>query len=134
MDKQYALVRTNDFHIELKDVVLASEPPMEHCHDAFELAFFIKSNIEIFVHDQSYEITDGDVMLLGEYDIHRMLYHKNEAYKRYVINFKKHFIADVLKSVGCAALLDGVEKHRLPKVRPTSRLERRQLEALCESI
>ncbi|WP_197035553.1 AraC family transcriptional regulator [Paenibacillus sp. UNC451MF] len=82
------------------------KPVIHHYHNAFEFDFFVKADLEIFVRDNKYTISDGDFFFINEYDIHRIFYRPNRAYARYVINFSKDFIKDVLRGTGLEPALE----------------------------
>jgi len=48
----------------------------------------LKANVEIFLKNKKYNITDGDLFFINAYDIHKIIYSKHSDYVRYVINKK----------------------------------------------
>ncbi|MCS7463919.1 AraC family transcriptional regulator [Paenibacillus doosanensis] len=89
----------DEFHVHYKDLVIDQEEPLEHYHDAIEFALFAQADLQLFINGTPYDVKDGDVMLLMEYDVHRMLYKKGTRYRRFVVNFRKETVEPVLKSV-----------------------------------
>jgi AraC-like DNA-binding protein len=83
-----------DFFIEYKEGPMPCK--LEHYHESYELDFFVQANIQVFIKNITYEINNGDILLVNPFDIHRILYSEN-IYRRYVLYFKKSFVADLLK-------------------------------------
>ncbi|NHN32198.1 AraC family transcriptional regulator [Paenibacillus sp. S3N08] len=96
MTLEASYTRTAAFFISYKDDIQEQREPVGHFHDSFELVYFSRADIQIFLKDKQYQIHDGDLLLINEFDIHRILYKPNSHYTRYVINFKHNFIRDLL--------------------------------------
>jgi len=107
---------TSDFSINFRDETIDDTRSMEHYHDSYELDLFIKADIQIFVKDRRYDIRDGDILFISEYDVHKVIYNAGTHYTRYVINFKKNFIIDLLKFLGIDDLLDKIQNRDYKKV------------------
>ncbi|HBF38540.1 MAG TPA: hypothetical protein DDW50_14635, partial [Firmicutes bacterium] len=103
------IIKTPDFSIEYKDIILVDHSPLEHYHDSFELAFFINAQLHIFVKDINYSLKGGDMLFIDEYDIHRMVYNPNSTYARYVINFRKGFILPFLNYLKIETILNDLK-------------------------
>lgn len=99
----------DNFDIKFDDEKVKINTFVEHYHNAYELDFFIKANIDIFVKDSKYTISDGDILLIKPYDIHKLIYNSNTQYVRYVINFKEEYISDVINTLKIHHLLDWVK-------------------------
>ncbi len=111
------LLRTSDFYVNFRDEAIDdTKSSMEHYHDSYELDLFIKADIQIFVKDRRYDIRDGDVLFISEYDVHKVIYNAGTQYTRYVINFKKNFIIDLLKFFGIEELLDKIQNKDYKKI------------------
>lgn len=106
MEKYLIRKQNEDFQMNWRDADSWEVKYLEHSHDAFEIAFFLNADIRIFIKNRQYLITDGDLLFMSEYEIHKIVYTKDRRYKRHVIFFKRHFIQDVLKSLGYVTLLD----------------------------
>ncbi|MDD9268215.1 AraC family transcriptional regulator [Paenibacillus sp. GCM10023248] len=98
-------VKSNDFHLDYKEIIIDHQEPLVHYHDKIELALFLQADIRIYVKDRLYEIRDGDMMLLAPYDVHRIEYKHDTPYTRYVINVSPGFLADVLNATGHGDIL-----------------------------
>lgn len=99
-----------DFNINYKQSRFDNEQILEHNHGTCELAYFKKADIRIFVKDMKYEIHDGDILFIDEYDIHRILYSSHTQYKRYVVDFKKDCAAKMLRALDLDILMDTLNK------------------------
>ncbi|HOJ09843.1 MAG TPA: AraC family transcriptional regulator [Clostridiales bacterium] len=109
--------KTADFITDYRDSKVDQVLSLEHYHDSYELDFFIKADIQIFVKDRRYEISNGDVLFISEYDVHKVLYNIGTHYTRYVINFKKEFLIDLLRFFKIDNLLEKIQKNDYKKVR-----------------
>ena len=116
MKQMSAESTSEDFCIHFKDTWLDTDNTLEHYHDSYEIALFIKANVQIFVKDIKYDITDGDMMYINEYDIHKVIYSSNSHYSRYVINFRGDYIKSLLKSLQIECIFDMFENQHIKKV------------------
>lgn len=122
-----------DLYIGYLDHILESPEVMEHYHASFEIALFIKADIRIFIKDKQYDIRDGDLLFINELEIHRMIYTPHTHYARYVINFRRNFIADVLKQLHVYDILTRTAEYGGKKFTPTKK-QFSELEALVKSL
>ncbi len=113
------LRENSDFKFTFHDTVLEDKPDLEHTHDEFEIAFFIKADLQIFVKDQQYHIKDGDLLLVGEYEIHKILYTKNTRYTRYVLMFTRKYIEDILKVLDIENVLQHIQQLKQKRFKPS---------------
>jgi len=105
MEQISKINRTRDFQIDYFDATIGANGPLEHFHDSFELDFFIKADIELFCRDRTYHISDGDMLFINEFDLHKIIYKPEKEYARFVINFKRSFLEETLKSLGIEDIL-----------------------------
>jgi hypothetical protein len=52
-------IKNLKFSIDYKQMELGNIPPIEHFHDAYEIDFFIKADIKVFIGDNQYHIDGG---------------------------------------------------------------------------
>ena len=127
------IIKTEEFSINFRDSKIKQPQFLEHYHDSYELDLFIKANIQIFVKDRKYEIADGDILFISEYEVHKIIYNMGEHYTRYVINFKKDFLLDLLNFLELKELFGTIEKNQLKKA--ALNLNRRnEIEGLCKTM
>lgn len=73
----------------------ASEGPTiyksQHYHNVFEIYFLERGNCRYFVNDKSYEVTEGDVILIPEGTIHKTIYDDHPHHRR-LIYCSAHYI------------------------------------------
>lgn len=105
INKLSGFCKTPEYKINFRNKRLDEEEPIDHYHDSCEIAFFINADIKVFLKDKQYEVSDGDILFLDEYEIHKIVYSVNSFYKRYVINFKKSYITDLLQELGISGIL-----------------------------
>ncbi|MDF2927704.1 MAG: chemotaxis protein CheY [Paenibacillaceae bacterium] len=131
------LVHKNEWkkniHIEFLDTRLEQAAPIEHFHQVYEIAFFIKANVQIFVSNFKYDIRDGDLLLISPFDIHRIFYHPNFHYVRYVIYFDKACIQEILRAVNRPDLLEELDRCAYRKVALDLK-QQAQMGQLCREL
>ena len=88
-----ALEKIDGLQIGYLRAKITSSHSIEHYHNACELDFFIAADLNIFVRDVNYQIEDGDVLYVDEYEIHKVVYSNRKDYTRYVLNIEKDFLA-----------------------------------------
>lgn len=86
--------------------------PLEHFHDTFELAFFVRADIHVFVKDTKYHIRDGDWLLINPYEIHSIFYNPAHDYTRYVLQFNEGFLKDLLAALSLEGRLAALQLKR----------------------
>jgi AraC-like DNA-binding protein len=117
----------------LNEREMRKKPSLQHYHNAYELDFFVKAELDIFVRDNKYTIRDGDFFFINEYEIHRMFYNPNRPYSRYVINFSKDFVKGVLLESGLEPTLEWIVQDGPRKVATTSE-DRNQIKGMFSVI
>lgn len=102
--------KNEEFTIRYTESRLDSDSVLEHYHDSYEIVFFIKANLQLFLKNTQYHIEDGDLLLINEYDIHKINYQADTSYIRYVVNFKKNFMENFLRANNAGDMLSELEK------------------------
>lgn len=122
-----------DFFISYRENNIVESLSLEHYHDGYEIDFFIKANIQIFVKDAKYDIIDNDALFISEYDVHKIVYVPDSFYSRYVINFRKQFITDLLNVLDLKNLLERLDskQHKKPDM---SLSQKNELEILFNKL
>lgn len=133
MKKSAAIANTEQFTISFRDTTIKNTNEREHYHDAYELDYFIQADIEIFIKDTKYTIKDGDVLLINEYDIHRIVYNQNTHYQRYVINFKRNYLEDLFQVLEIEGLLAKIENNEYKKI-SLNLNQRSEMQSLFDKI
>lgn len=121
MDKLTA-INSKDIKVEYKsdNEIVGTR---EHYHNAYEVAFFIKANIKIFAKNIKYNIGNGDLLFINQYDLHKIVYNNNSEYIRFVLNIKKRYLKNILKEINAQSLLSHLEELKYKKL--TTNLEER---------
>jgi AraC-like DNA-binding protein len=96
----------SDFRFSYSKTDVPGATTLHHYHDACEIVFFLKADLQIFIKDTRYNIRDGDMFYMDEYDIHRIHYKPTSQYERYVVNFRRSILQPVLEAIGAPHLLD----------------------------
>ncbi|MBQ7915175.1 MAG: helix-turn-helix domain-containing protein [Firmicutes bacterium] len=103
------LTPTPEMNISYNSDAFMPNEPIEHYHPAYELVFFQTAHINIFVKNKTLPIRDGDCLFINEFELHKVLYTPNTQYTRYVINFKKEYLQELLHLLQADDLLSLVE-------------------------
>ena len=75
-------------------------------HNAYEIYFLLNGCCHLFVKDKIYELEKGDLILIKENEIHKVLYvDKSTRYERFVIYFKKSFLEGCASNIDCTEML-----------------------------
>lgn len=125
--------KINEFFISYQEGKVIESLSLEHYHDGYEIDFFVKANIQIFVKNIKYDITDNDALFISEYDVHRIVYNLDSPYTRYVINFRKQFILNLLNALNLEKLLDKIDKKQYKKPNMTLS-QRNEIEELFNKL
>lgn len=119
-----------DFYMKYRNYSRYVRQPLEHYHDSYEIAFYIEAKLNIFIRNTNYVISGGDIVFINEYDIHKVIYSKDMRYIRYVINFKRDFVIDILNALRIEGILDSLQDRDNKKVS----INLKQTRALEESF
>lgn len=106
MEHADRIVREADFRISYSQTRVERPTTLEHFHDAFELNFYVKADMKIFLKDRKYDVVDGDMLFIDEYELHHIQYHETARYERYVINFKRDCVEGLLRAASVDGLLE----------------------------
>lgn len=131
--KNIDIVKTNDLYTTYKSKT-NRQIPMQHYHDSYEIVFFISGSLEVFIKDTRYEIHDGGIIFINEFDIHRFIYKDAPVSRnRYLLNFKKDYILPNLKAAGIDSILEDL-KNSAYTLTTTTLKEKYELESLFKAI
>lgn len=70
--------------------------PQQHYHDSYELYLQLDGKRYLFLDDESYDLVCGDMVFLSPYEIHHMASLDSHFYERYVMNFDKSLLMQIL--------------------------------------
>ena len=105
MDDRLSVTETGDLRVRYTDSHVSVPSYFRHFHDTYEINLFIRANIDIFVRDNNYKISDGDILFVNEFDIHSYSYSPMSHYIRYVLNFKRESVAPFLEALHVGTVL-----------------------------
>lgn len=63
-----------------------------HFHDSFEILFSLSSTTKLFIEDTMYDVEKGDLFLINNMELHRVVAPPNVCYDRYIISFDPSYI------------------------------------------
>lgn len=66
-----------------------------HFHGAFEIYYSLSDNIRLFVSDKIYDVSQGDLFVFNNTDLHRTVAPSNISYERYVIYFNPDYVSSL---------------------------------------
>ncbi len=91
-------VENHDYYFDKKENIMGSVAT-QHYHNAFELYYMKSGKCSYFIHDRSYDVVSGDVILIPTGIIHRTNY-GNKPHSRLLINFQEDYVSsEVLNEV-----------------------------------
>ena len=80
-----------NYYFNKKENIIGSVAT-QHYHNFFELYYMKEGKCNYFIHDRSYDIVSGDVILIPKNTIHRTNY-GTKPHSRLLINFPEDFIS-----------------------------------------
>lgn len=86
-------------NMEMDYISLSGAEPelfQKHCHDWYELIFFIDADFEYTVEDKTYNVRSGDAVLIAPGKYHFLKIHGGKRYERAVFSFYPEFTGDAL--------------------------------------
>lgn len=136
MSKDNSPKETVNFQARYKDGA-SKYRQFSHYHASFEICFFVdvsKVDLDIFIKDKRYKISNGDIIFINEFDVHRFIFNSNaNIFNRYIVNFKKDYILPYLNMAGVSNLLDDLSNYEFAHAK-TNLIERDKLVSLFELL
>lgn len=133
MENKAELSKFSDFRISYSETKIDKATSIHHYHDTYEIVLFEKADLQIFIKDYEYKISDGDVFFINEFDIHHIMYNVTPHYERYVVHFKKDLLLPLLKVMNMESILEQLSCIPYRKVHPNLKV-RTELKSYFESI
>lgn len=62
-----------------------------HHHDIYEIIYVIDGEIDFFIEEKKYELTNGDMALIAPNLLHKLVYNNCDKCKRVIINFTEEY-------------------------------------------
>jgi AraC-like DNA-binding protein len=125
---------TPEIDVGFKSISVEHMEPLEHYHDACEIALFVKADINVFLKDRQYAIRDGDLLFIDAYEIHKIIYTENKDYSRYVLNFNKSCLQDILAKLGVDDILQSISQNGTRRIRLNLKQSEKMKDRLDELI
>ncbi|MDW7655878.1 MAG: AraC family transcriptional regulator [Bacillota bacterium] len=111
------LCKTPAIDVSFKSISVEHMEPLEHYHDTCEIALFVRADVNVFLKDRQYAIRDGDLLFIDAYEIHKIIYTEGKDYSRYVLNFSKSCLQDILALLGVADILQSISRSGTRRIR-----------------
>lgn len=86
----------NDF-MQMDFVAISRVQPelfKKHCHDRYELLFFVDADGQYVIEDKTYKMSSGDAVLIAPGKYHFLKYSARKNYRRIVFGFSPEFFPD----------------------------------------
>ena len=83
-----------DYYFDRRENVKGSVAT-QHYHSSFELYYMKSGKCSYFIHDRSYDIVSGDVILIPAGTIHRTNYGA-KPHSRLLINFREDYVSSAM--------------------------------------
>ena len=80
-----------DYYFNKKENIKGSVAT-QHYHNSFELYYMKSGKCSYFIHDRSYDIVSGDIILIPSGTIHRTNY-GSKPHSRLLINFREDYVS-----------------------------------------
>jgi len=65
-----------------------------HCHDFYKIVFFVAGNVTYLIEGKAYNLNPGDILLVSDQDIHKVIIDPNEDYERYILWFNPSYVIE----------------------------------------
>ncbi|MCG8568968.1 MAG: AraC family transcriptional regulator [Spirochaetes bacterium] len=96
-DRYLAHFNINDTHFDYLHSI--ADPPENveiEMHESFELFFFLSGDITFFIEGKPYQsIQKGDILIINNHELHRMVLNSTFPYERIVIHFTPKYLAGI---------------------------------------
>jgi len=63
-----------------------------HCHDGYEIYFFISGDVDYFIDNRVIPLKYGDLIVLNNNNLHKPYVKSNKPYERIIVNFNNKII------------------------------------------
>ena len=116
MVSEYVYSPHVDFFIDRADDVVGVEMPSFHIHYKFEIYYEIEGSRRYFIEDSAYVVNAGNVVLIGENQIHKTASLGDTPSSRIVLNFSREYlerVAQAFPTVDFFAFLSEERNHLL---------------------
>ena len=63
-----------------------------HTHNCCEVMFCLKGGNNFLINDRVYNVNDGDVFVLNQFEAHKILFHTDREVERYVLHLHPDYL------------------------------------------
>lgn len=102
---------------------------LTHYHNACEFVLYEKCSLRIFMQNNWYDISDGEMVFIPKYTMHRIDYNDRVNYSRLLINFDMDALLAHATRLGCADTVSRLDMSNCHVYRPTPGLFRQLMDA-----
>ena len=94
--------------------------PTAHYHNTHEICFFAHSTVRAFMQNTWYDVQDGDIVIVPQYEMHRYEYRNTDRYTRLLITFSDEYLRNMLEQLHCPDLFSFLQPAKCIQLRPRS--------------
>ena len=87
---QYSAEITNFHYVHTYSLEPTNVPP--HRHDTYEIYYLLKGSVQYTVGSHQYQLSDGDLLLINDRELHEASFGESDGYDRVVIHFKAEYL------------------------------------------
>lgn len=92
---------------------------LTHYHNACEFVLYEKCSLRLFVQNNWYDISDGEIVFIPKYTMHRIDYGDIANYSRLLINFDIDALLESAHVFGCGDAISSLDTQNCHVYRPT---------------
>lgn len=93
MDRK-TLSYNNNEQLIISEIVSDSIPEFSiHMHDWYEIYYLISGEVDYYIEGQKYHISDNDILIINNQELHKPVFISPEHYKRMIIHFRPEYLS-----------------------------------------
>lgn len=69
-----------------------------HIHEGYEIYFYLSGDLTYYIEGQAYQLEPQDIIITNRRELHRIVFHSRQPYKRIYIQFKPEYVLSFLQS------------------------------------
>jgi len=69
-----------------------------HIHEGYEIFYYLSGDLTYYIEGQAYQLVPQDIIITNRRELHRIVFHSQQPYKRKYIQFKPEYVLSFLQS------------------------------------
>lgn len=111
--KYYVYSETNNFYIERAKRIGAYNMLCQHYHRSHEFLLILDGKRYVFFNDRTYELTQGDLVILAPYTIHYTESKDSDYAEIYAMNLNTDFLSPLFSATEVEKQIHNIHSHVL---------------------